>query len=289
MNNLTILIIIIIVILLINSQNVKKEGFNSGNSNDVKKIGLKKFLNTLKKIARAEKEYIDGYKFLRNSNSFWEYAVKNYRSNDFGKIAEILRLVPKNGIEGPSLNIETDDNKKYSAKYFDDLKNKYLNTDISNIPLITEIDKMIENLYERNEPWLREYYTVPIFRLRNIDITSSKWMYSIIEDDETNDNLLEWDFNQNPFTSSNQIASQFLFFAEYWLKETNKNKGFTSVLIKGNPYTYLGIYVFSKSNGNCIGQLDIHMSSVKYAWTWSLGSTDIKEINPNPILNSQIP
>jgi hypothetical protein len=148
---------------------------------------------------------------------------------------------------------------------------------------------MIENLYERNEPWLREYYTVPIFRLRNIDITSSKWMYSIIEDDETNDNLLEWDFNQNPFTSSNQIASQFLFFAEYWLKETNKNKGFTSVLIKGNPYTYLGRYVFSKSNGNCIGQLDIHMSSVKYAWTWSLGSTDIKEINPNPILNSQIP
>ena len=46
MNNLTILIImIIIVILLINSQNNQKEGFNSGN--DVKQIGLTKFLNTL--------------------------------------------------------------------------------------------------------------------------------------------------------------------------------------------------------------------------------------------------
>jgi hypothetical protein len=288
MNNLTILIImIIIVILLINSQNNQKEGFNSGN--DVKQIGLTKFLNTLKKIARAEKEYIDGYKYFRNNNSFWEYAVKNYRSNDFGKIAEILRSVQKNGIEGLSLNIETDDNKKYSAKYFDDLKNKYLNTDISNIPLITEIDKMIENLYERNEPWLRVYYTVPIFRLRNIDITSSKWIYSIIEDDETNDNLLEWDFNQNPFTSSNQIASQFLFFAEYWLKETNKNIGSTNVLTKGDPYTYLGKYMFSKSNDNYIGQLNIHMSNVKYAWTWSVGSTDIKAINPNPTLTSQNP
>jgi len=284
MNNLIIILIIIIVILLINSQNCKKEGF-SGNVNDVKKIGYKKFLNTLKKMAKAEKEYIDGYKNFRNSTDFWEYAVRNYISTDFGKIAGFLRLVPKNGIVAPlTLNIETDDNKKYSAKYFDDLKNKYLNTDISNIPLITEIDNMIENLYERNEPWLRQTYPVPIFRLRNIDITSSKWRYSIMEDDETNDNLLEWDFNQNPFTSSNQIALQFLFFADYWLEETNKNTAFTHVFTKGNPYTYLGIYIFSKSNGNCIGQLNIHMSDVKYAWTWTSGSTDIKATNPNPTL-----
>jgi hypothetical protein len=288
MNNLTILIIlIIIVILLINSQNDQKEGFNNDNVNDVKQIGVKKFLYTLKKLAKAEKEYINGYKYFRNSHDFWEYAVKNYLPKDFDKIAEMLRSVQKNGIQGiEKLNIETDDNKKYSAKYFDDLKNKYKNTDISNITLIPEIDQMIQNLYERNNPQLNEIYTVPIFRLRKID---TKWRSSIIEYNETNDNLLEWDFNQNPFTSSNEIASQFLFFADYWLEETNKNTGFTHVFTKGNPYTYLGIYMFSKSNGNCIGQLNIHMSDVKYAWTWSSGSTDIKATNPNPTLTPQNP
>jgi hypothetical protein len=88
---------------------------------------------------------------------------------------------------------------------------------------------------------------IPNFYLR---IGSSPWINDIINDNNSIDNLIEWDGQMenilNPTENdSNKLAVQFRFFAEYWLNKLGINKGFTDVK---DSVGILGKYEFSRNN-----------------------------------------
>jgi len=90
---------------------------------------------------------------------------------------------------------------------------------------------------------------IPNFYLRN---GKSNWVDDIINNNNYIDNFIEWDGQMNNImvpneNDPNKLASQFRFFAEFWLTKLNVNEGFANVKdLVGD----LGKYQFSRNNND---------------------------------------
>jgi hypothetical protein len=97
---------------------------------------------------------------------------------------------------------------------------------------------------------------------------NSNWVDDIINQNIYIDNLIEWDGQIDNIISPNEndpnkLASQFRFFAEYWLTKLNVNEGFSNVK---DSVGDLGKYQFSRNN-------NIY-KAVFYNSTWSWDTTN---------------
>jgi len=113
-------------------------------------------------------------------------------------------------------------------------------------------------------------FLIPIYKIPNfyLRIYNSSWIDDILNNNESKDNLIEWngDINNVMYPNkddSDKLVLQFRFFAEYWLNKLNINNGYTEVYDSiGN----LGKYEFSKNNNLYTAKF--------YNSTWSWDNTD---------------
>jgi hypothetical protein len=113
---------------------------------------------------------------------------------------------------------------------------------------------------------------VPTFYLRN---GSSSWVQDIIDENISDENLIEWNGQMDNIINPNEndtdkLAIQFRFFAQYWLNKLNINYGFTNVKDStGN----IGRYEFSK-NKNILNATFNNSS-----WSWNITNYCFNTVN----------
>jgi len=113
---------------------------------------------------------------------------------------------------------------------------------------------------------------IPNFYLKKRD---SPWIEDITNSNNSVDNLIEWNGQMdniiNPEESDlDKLASQFRFFAEFWLNKLNVNYGFTNVY---DSVGVLGKYEFSRNKNIYTGKFN------NKSWTWNTTNYCFNSVN----------
>lgn len=103
----------------------------------------------------------------------------------------------------------------------------------------------------------------------------SNWEDNIINQNNYIENFIEWDGQMENIIYPNEkdpnnLASQFRFFAEFWLTQLNINEGFTTVK---DAIGSLGKYEFSRDNNIYKGTF------YNSTWSWNANNYCFNTVN----------
>jgi hypothetical protein len=212
--------------------------------------------------------------------------IGNYIEADFGNVKNVSSIIVGpidaryggwgwNYLNGAALQYSTD-----GTNWTDIIKNiNQTNTSLMTITYsvnisaryvrIIYLDKQnrylgVGTFYFMFNPLITTQASITIPSKFIIRIGGTNWRQLIEDGDQTNTNIQSWNPDNQTidtnYAPNNQIALQFRYFAEYWLKRTGKSEGSTGVYTYGP--TYLGVYTFRKTATGYSG------SFYGYNWSW---------------------